>query len=118
MTNAKEVVLSYIEALDKQDYNLARRYIHDHLPIKGPGELIDSPEELLKMLQKYGGRYKLKNVIAEGDDVSLLYDLTTGTPVLTVLMCSWYHVKDGKIDSILTIFDPRPYASMGGQNTG
>jgi len=112
MNNAKEVVLSYIKALDNQDYSAAKRYMNDHLPIKGPGEIIDNPEEFLKMLQKYRGKYNVKKVIADGDDVCLLYDLTTSAPALTVLMCSWYHVKDGKIDSIQTIFDPRPYASM------
>jgi SnoaL-like protein len=114
--NAKEIVLSYIKSLDSQDYDTARTYMSDHLPIKGPGETYNTPEELLKVLRKYLGKYNVKKIVAEAEDVCLLYDLTTTTPPLTILMCSWYHVKDGKIDSIQTIFDPRPYASMADQS--
>jgi len=117
MSNAKEVVLAYIKALDNQDYNVARSYMYDNLPIKGPGESFDKPEKLLKILQLSHAKYDVKKVFVDGDDVCLLYDVTTSTPPVTVFMCSWYHVKGGKISSIWTIFDPRPFASAAGQLT-
>lgn len=111
MSNAKEVVLSYIKALDNKDYDAARNYMNDTLPIKGPGEAFDKPEKLLKILQLSQAKYALKKVFVDGDDVCLLYDMTTTTPPVTVFTCSWYHVEGGKISSIQTIFDPRPFAS-------
>jgi hypothetical protein len=59
------------------------------------------------MLRRYRGRYDIKKVFADGDDVCVLYDLIM--PVATVFMSSWYIVKDGKIVSIQTVFDPRPF---------
>jgi hypothetical protein len=111
MSNAREVVLSYIRALDNQDYNVARSYMNDNLPIKGPGESFDKPENLLKILQSSHAKYEVKKVFVDSDDVCLLYDLTTSAPPVTVFTCSWYHIKDGKISSIWTIFDPRPFIS-------
>jgi hypothetical protein len=117
MNDAKEVVLSYIKALENQDYTVARRYMNDYLPIKGPGELFDKPEKLLKILQSTHAKYDVKKVFVDGDDVCLLYDLTTSTPAVTVFTCSWYHVKGGKIASIWTIFDPRPFVPAASKPT-
>src|SRR5208337_4141604 len=97
MSNAREVVLSYIKALDNQDYNIARSYMNDDLPIKGPGESFDKPEKLINILQSSHAKYDVKKVFVDGDDVCLLYDLATSTPAVTVFTCSWYHVKAGKI---------------------
>jgi hypothetical protein len=56
------------------------------------------------MLQEYRGRYHLKKVFDDGPDVCVLYDLeTTGSKVY---MSSWYQVREGKIVSIQTVFDP------------
>ena len=34
---AKNIVLAYVGALDRQDYRAARGYLKDRLPIRGPG---------------------------------------------------------------------------------
>jgi SnoaL-like protein len=108
MNDAKEVVLSYIRALDSQDYDAARGHLNDDVRVKGPaGEMFSKPKEFIDMLRSYRGKYDLKKVFTDGNDVCLLYDLKT--PTATVFMCSWYHVNDGKIDSIQTVFDPRPF---------
>jgi thioredoxin reductase len=48
-------------------------------------------------------------IVLEKDEVCLWYDLKTTGP--TVFMSSWYQVRDAKIASIQTIFDPRAFAS-------
>ena len=68
------------------------------------------------MLRKYRGRYDVKKVFLDGDDVCLLYDLVTYGH--TVFMSSWYHIEEGKIASIQTVFDPQqfgPPPSEGGR---
>ncbi len=109
---AKSVVLNYIEALDRQDYDAARDYLKDRLPVTGPGEGFDSADRFIEMLRTYRSRYDVKKVFAEGDEACVLYDL--GTPGATVFMCSWYRVEDGKIASIRSVFDPRPFARPPG----
>ena len=108
-SNASDVVLSYIKALDKGEYDAAVKYLNDGVRIKGPtGESFSKPSEFINMLRQYRGRYELKKTFTDGGDVCLLYYLVT--PAAKVFMCSWYHVLDGKIDSILSVFDPQAFS--------
>ncbi len=104
----REVVMGYIGALDGQDYDRALGYLHERVRVRGPaGETFGKPLDFIDMLRKYRGKYDVKKVLADGDDVCVLYDLKTTGP--TVFMSSWYQVKDGKIVSINTLFDPRAF---------
>ncbi len=105
---AKSVVLNYIEALDRQDYDAARGYLKDRLPVTGPGEGFDSADRFIEMLRTYRSKYDVKRIFADGDEACVLYDLAT--PAATVFMCSWYRVEGGKIASVRSVFDPRPFA--------
>jgi len=108
--SAREVVMAYIKAMDNRDYAAARNYLGDSLLVKGPaGEGFRSPDEFLKMMEQQFGKYDIKKVFVEGDDVCLLYDFAT--QAVTTFFCSWYQVKDGKIISIRTVFDPRVFAA-------
>ena len=108
--------MAYISALDGREYERALGYLHDRVRIRGPaGESFGKPLDFIDMLRKYQGRYDVKKVFVEGDDVCLLYDFVTAGP--TVYMSSWYQVKDGKIASINTIFDPRAFGSPQGKNS-
>ena len=107
---ARETVLSYIEAMGNRDYATVRNYLADNVRVKGPsGEAFRSPNEFLNMMQQQSGKYDIKKVFADGNDVCLLYDFIT--PKVTTFFCSWYQVKEGKITSIQTVFDPRPFAA-------
>lgn len=113
--HAKDIVLSYIKAMDTRDYPLARKYLGDNVRVKGPaGEAFRTPEEFLSMMQKQQGKYEMKKVFVDGNDVCLLYDFVTKT--VTSFFASWYQVREGKIVSIQTVFDPRPFAAAQGQD--
>jgi len=106
---AKEIVMSYITALDRGDYQMARDHLGNNVRVKGPaGEAFRNPEEFIEMLRKQSGKYDLKRVFVDGSDVCVLYDFVT--PKIRTFFCSWYQVKDGKIVSIQTIFDPRAFS--------
>lgn len=107
-TRPKQVVIAYIEALDGQRYEEALDLLDDGVRIRGPaGETYGKPMDFIGMLRKYHGRYDIKKVFVDGDDVCVLYDLaTTGS---SVHMSSWYQVEGGKIVSINTVFDPRAF---------
>jgi limonene-1,2-epoxide hydrolase len=103
-----EVVMAYIDALDGQEYDAALNHLHDGVRIRGPaGETFGKPYDFIEMLRKYRGKYDIKKAFADGDDVCLLYDLKTNGP--TVFMASWYQVRQGKIVSIRTVFDPQAF---------
>lgn len=108
--DARQAVMAYIKAMDERDYAAARKYLGDNVRVKGPaGETFRSPDEFLKMMEQQHGKYDIKKVFVDGCDVCLLYDFVT--PKVTAFFCSWYQVKDGKIGSIQTIFDPRAFAA-------
>lgn len=108
--DARETVMSYIKAMGDRDYAAARDYLGDSVRIKGPaGEAFRSPDEFLKMMAQQRGTYDIKKVFVDGGDVCLLYDFIT--PKVTTFFCSWYQVKDGRITSIQTVFDPRAFAA-------
>jgi len=112
---ARDIVMSYIGALDDQEYEKALEHLHEKVRIRGPGgETFGKPMDFIEMLRKYRGRYQVKKVFADGDDVGVFYDLATNGP--TVFMSSWYRVSDGKIVSIDTIFDPRLFGPPPGRN--
>lgn len=110
MPSPRDVVTSYIAAMDSHNYGAARTYLGDNVRVKGPaGEAFRRPDEFLSMMQTHQGRYHVKKVFVDGNDVCVLYDLATRT--VTTFFCSWYQVENGKIVSIQTVFDPRPFAA-------
>lgn len=114
--SAKDVVLSYIRGLDSHDFAVAKGYLNDDIKIRGPdGEAFSDPAEFIEMLQKHRGKYDVKKVFVDGDDVCLLYDYVA--PHASAFMCSWYQVREGKITSIQTIFDPRAFSSAADKHS-
>lgn len=103
---AKEVVLAFIDALNKEDFTAAGNYLTDDMTFKGVLGSRDGAHAYMKDMQQMKLKYDVKKVIAEDNDVCLFYDLAmSGT---NIFGCGWYHVKDGKINSLNVLFDPRP----------
>ncbi|HZP64409.1 MAG TPA: nuclear transport factor 2 family protein [Terriglobales bacterium] len=108
--SAKELVLAYIDAMGARDYATAKRYLSASVFIKGMGgEAFRSADDFLKMMEQQRGKYDIKKVFVDGDDVCLLYDFRTEK--VTAFFCSWHQVKEGKIATIRTVFDPRAFAA-------
>jgi len=108
--NPGEVITAYISAMDNRDYDAAKAYLADNILVKGPaGEAFRSPAAFLNMMREQQGKYDVKKMFVDGNDVCLLYDFIASN--VRVLFCSWYQVKNGKIFSIQTIFDTAAFAS-------
>ncbi len=115
MQTAKDVIISYIDAMDQHRYDEAASYIDEKVKIIGPaGESFGGPKGFIAMMKKFPGRYEIKRMFVDDDEVSLLYDFKMEKA--TVYMSSWYKVKNGKIEFIRTIFDPSAFDSPGESN--
>jgi len=115
--DSRDTVMSYIRALDGQDYDGALKYLHDTVRIRGPaGETFGKPLDFIEMLRRFHGRYDVKKVFSDEDDVCVLYDLKTSGP--TVFTSSWYQVREKKIVSIQTVFDPGAFGQPPGKGPG
>jgi hypothetical protein len=108
--SAKEIVMGFIEATERLDYQSARGYLKDNVSYVSPVNSFDKAESYLKYnlhLYETGqlGKFDIKKEFADGDDFCIIHEFSSQ------LVCVWYHVDgdDGKISSVKVIFDPRAF---------
>jgi ketosteroid isomerase-like protein len=118
MKTPLETAQAFKMAISHGDVDAARKLMHDDMTFQGPLEAFDRPEPYLEALRKLGAiveRVDMKKMFVDGDDVCLLYDMVTRTPAGTAFIAEWLTFRGGKIASIRTVFDARPFAAMFGK---
>lgn len=105
MNNA-EIVLSFIQALNKENFAAAREYLNDNMRFVGVLGTREGAGIYIADMEKMKLKYDIKKVFSDDQDVCLWYDIQMSG--VTVLSSGWYKVHDGKIDSFQVLFDPRP----------
>jgi limonene-1,2-epoxide hydrolase len=104
--SAKEVVLSFIKALNDSDFDSAREYLDDNMIFQGVLGSRNSADDYIRDMKKMKFKYAIQKVFADGDDVCLWYDISmSGSEIFS---SGWYKVEEGKIKLFKVIFDPRP----------
>lgn len=100
-----DIVIKYLKHLNNQDYEAASSYLEPSIRVVGPsGEAFHNSREFIEMLGKYKSRYDLKKTFSNGPDVCVLYDFVFEKT--RVYASSWYEIRDDRIHSITTVFDP------------
>ena len=107
--SAKEIVMEFIAATERQDFQTARGYLKDNVSYVSPLNSFDRAEPYLKYnlhLYQTGQlvKFDIKKEFADSNDFCILHEWNSQ------LVCVWYHVDDdGKISSVKVIFDPRAF---------
>ena len=107
--SAKEIVMEFIDATERQDFQSARGYLRDDMTYVSPANSFDRAEPYLKYnlhLYQTGQlvKFDIKKEFADSNDVCIIHEINSQ------LVCVWYHVDDGgKISLIKVIFDPRQF---------
>lgn len=109
-SNAKDIVMSYVKALNDEDFKTARRYVSDNMSFVGPLATVNGADAYFKDMERMRIKFEIKKVLVDGNDVCLLYDFNTGPK--TLYGCGWYHLENGKISSLRAVFDPRPILEL------
>ena len=112
---ARQVVDDFGAAFAKKDFSSARSLLHDNLSFHGPIDTFSRADDYVASLTRLGTMMKgirHEKTIAEGDEVAVFYVLDTA--VGSAPVADWYKVRDGKIASIHTYFDARPFAPPSG----
>jgi ketosteroid isomerase-like protein len=116
-SNAKEVVISYLEALNDQDFKAARSHLKDDMTFLAPiashnsaDAYLEANERLRSIYRINKVLYEVKKVFVDGDDVCVFFDFNIGSA--TLFASGWFHVANGKISSIRVVFDPRPIVEL------
>jgi SnoaL-like domain len=112
---AAAVAEQFFDAWTAGDFGRARSLLQDDgFRFEGPIDTFDDPDSYLASLRALGavvtGAQRLK-VFADGDDVCVIYELHT-TPVPSSRIAEWYRIRDGRIASMLVLFDARPFAAL------
>ncbi len=104
--SSKGVVLAFVDALNRSDFKAARKHVTDDLKFVGALGFRDGADAYFRDMERMRLKYDVKKALAEGDDVSLFYDVNMGN--VTVFCAGWYRLSQGKIQSFRVVFDPRP----------
>jgi ketosteroid isomerase-like protein len=114
--DARTVATACLQAWTTGDFATARSLLHDDVSFVGPLGTADGADAYIKGVQglaKIVESARQRKVIAEGDDVCIIYDLVT-TSSGAIPTAGWYHVQDGKVSAVRAFFDARPLARGGG----
>lgn len=103
------VVTRCLQAWTTGDFDTARSLLSDDVTAESPlGSTsgVDDYLEALSRLAEVSRGAEARQVVANGNDVCVRYDLMTKAtgPLATT---GWFHVEDGKIGSVREYFDPR-----------
>jgi limonene-1,2-epoxide hydrolase len=107
--DTKSIATDMLSAWTSSDFARTRALLHDDAVFDGP--LVetrggDRYVEVVRRFAKTIDRAEIHKVMAEGDDVCVVYDLVTraGTAIPTVGI---YRVEDSRVRSVRAYFDPR-----------
>jgi limonene-1,2-epoxide hydrolase len=111
---AKEIVMEFIQALERKDFKTVRSYISDNISVVAPGPVeltsFNQAEPFMNYLEHADlPKLEIKKEFADSNDVCLLYEMNYRVPPVTTFVCGWFHVNnDEKISSLRFVVDPRP----------
>ena len=104
-TGPEETVLSFLAALNAEDFKTARKYVNEDFKFEGVLGSRNNAEEYFNDMEKMKLKYEIKNSFVNDNDVCILYDFTAGnmkTPAFGL-----YHLENDKLKQLKVIFDPR-----------
>jgi hypothetical protein len=107
---SKEIVLEFLEALNRKEFKSARSYVSDKVTYMAPLNSFNGAEPYFKYVEHLNlPKLDIKKVFTEGsNDVCVLWEVNYSSPPAPIFVSAWYQVHDGKISSMKLVFDPRP----------
>src|SRR5215469_13477363 len=104
--DSKQLVRTYVNALNREDFQTARLYVANDVSFEGTLGSRQGSDAYFEDMERMRLKYDVKKIFADGNDVCVLYDVTlSGVSLFT---CGWYRIEAGKIRSLKVVFDPRP----------
>ena len=104
---AKDLVLTFIAALNKEDFETAAACLNEDMVFEGVMGTRNGAESYISDMKKMKFKYDIQKVFENENEVCLLYNIDMSGNA-TIFTCGWYHVAYGKIKKLKVVFDPRP----------
>jgi hypothetical protein len=107
---AKEVVLRFINALNEEDFEVAKSCLCKDMVFEGVLGRREGAESYINDMKKMKFKYAVRKVFEDGEDVCLWYDIDMSGKIIST--SGWYHLEDNKIKWFKVLFDPRPLSEQ------
>lgn len=104
---AKDIVLTFISALNNEDFEAARACLAEDMAFDGVMGKRDSAESYIADMKKMKFKYNVHKAFEDKNDVCVLYDIDMSGEA-TIFTCGWYQLSYEKIKKLKVVFDPRP----------
>lgn len=106
ISQEKDIVLTFLDALNNEDFKTVRHYLNDDMIFNGVLGHREGADTYVEDMKKMKFKYRILKAFADGEDVCVLYDIDMSGE--TIYTAGWYKVRDNKIKSLRVVFDPRP----------
>jgi hypothetical protein len=103
---ARNIVTNLLEAINREDFTTARTFLQNDMRYIGVLGSRDGADASLAEVQQRSLKFGIREVIAEGNEVAVFYDLSTSGVIL--FAAGRFQIRDGKVILIHVVFDPRP----------
>jgi limonene-1,2-epoxide hydrolase len=106
MENAKKIVLAFLNALNDENFDIARGLMNDNASFRGVLGSRDGADTYIADMRKMKFKYEILKVFDDATEVCVWYEINMSGQ--TILTCGWYQLQHDKISHIRVLFDPRP----------
>ncbi len=113
MVNAKDIVMEFVDALERKDFKTVRSHISNNISVLAPGPVeltrFNQAEPYVTYLEHANlPPFDIKKEFEDNNDVCLLFEMNYREPPVTIFVCGWFQVNDDKkISSIRLVADIR-----------
>jgi YHS domain-containing protein len=114
MTDVRNTVTSYLDAVYGGQTTRARRYLADQFSFIGPAAQFSDPDRYLRATEHAARAVRnveKHKIFVDGQDACIFYDLHIDDAVNVVPVAEWYHLEGDRITSIRAILDTAPFTS-------
>jgi len=113
--SAKEAVLTFIKALNEEDFEKAGACLDASMEFDGVMGKRNGADAYMTDMKKMKFKYDILQSFENENEVCLLYNIDMSGKA-TIFTCGWYHVTDGRIRKLKVVFDPRPLLEGSNNN--
>jgi len=111
--STSELVLVYHDAFHKGKKEAVRQLLLGDGEFTGPLNSYHDADKFLEgsaIFMRLSKNSAVRQVVADGDHVCIIYDYRTIVPSIPVIpIVSWFQVESGKIKLFHTFFNPCPF---------
>lgn len=109
------LAVAYTEAVGQRRFDAVAALLHPDVEFQMPGKTMRGVDEYVTALKRLApilSRNDVKRTVVDGNNVCVLYDLVTDTPVGAVPSVEWITVDGARIRTVRLIFETAQWPTV------